>query len=213
MFQPSSQYLLSHTYHDFNKFREEDMIRMTKVPRTPSPSTIKPFPRHTSRSKARSDFLSQHVDIFDELNCDSTEATLLDQDEFDPSPSSTVKSAFNYLGTKRTLTRVHFKFPKDSMMFIIEEHEEIAVIPSMQHSTIGNHQPIPKPEPVHSPDICPLPEKSSEDVDKSHLSDSTSTTHSLNETCSLGTSGDHLLHLDSPSFSSELQNISSVESV
>ena len=87
------------------------------------------------------------------------------------------------------------------------------MIPVTQHSTIGNHQAIPKPEPVHSPDICPSPEKPSQDVDKSHLSDSTSTTHSLNETCSLDTSGDHFLHLDSPSLSSELQNTSSVESV
>ena len=48
-------------------------------------------------------------------------------------------------------------------------------------------------------------------MDKSHLSDSTSTTHSLNETYSLDTSGDHILHLDSPSLSSELQNTSSVK--
>ena len=50
-------------------------------------------------------------------------------------------------------------------------------------------------------------------MDKSHLSDSTSTTTNLNETCSLDTSCDHLLHLDSPSLSSELQDTSSVESV
>ena len=50
-------------------------------------------------------------------------------------------------------------------------------------------------------------------MDKSHLSDSTSTTTNLNDTCSLDTSCDHLLHLDSPSLSSELQDTSSVESV
>ena len=50
-------------------------------------------------------------------------------------------------------------------------------------------------------------------MDKSHLSDSTSTTHSLNETYILNTSGDHLLHLNSPSLSSELRNNSRVESV
>ena len=87
------------------------------------------------------------------------------------------------------------------------------MIPSSQHSTIGNHQPIPRPKQDHSPDICPSPGKPSRDVDKPHLSDSTSTTHSLNETCSLGTSGDHLLHLDSPSISSEIQITSIVESV
>ena len=35
----------------------------------------------------------------------------------------------------------------------------------------------------------------------------------LNETCPLDTSCDHLLHLDSPSLSSELQDNSSVDSV
>ena len=50
------------------------------------------------------------------------------------------------------------------------------------------------------------PDDPPQDVDKSHLSDSTSTTTNLNETCSLNTSGDYLLHLDSPSISSELQD-------
>ena len=50
-------------------------------------------------------------------------------------------------------------------------------------------------------------------MDKSHFSDSTRTTHSLNETCSLDTSGDYLLHLDPPRLSSELQDTSSVENV
>ena len=50
-------------------------------------------------------------------------------------------------------------------------------------------------------------------MEKSDLSDSTSTTTNLNETCPLDTSCDHLLHLDSPSLSSELQDTSSVESV
>ena len=56
-FQLSSEYVLSLTYHDFNKFRQEDMISMTKVQTTPTPSTGKPFPSHTSRSKTRSVFL------------------------------------------------------------------------------------------------------------------------------------------------------------
>ena len=49
-----------------------------------------------------------------------------------------------------------------------------------------------------------------QDVDKSHCTDPTSTTTNLDETCSLDTSYDHLLHLDSPSFSSELQDNSIV---
>ena len=79
------------------------------------------------------------------------------------------------------------------------------MIPSTQHSTIGSHQPIPQPKLVHSPDICPSPDDPPQDVDKSHLSESTSTSTNLDETCSLDTSYDHLLHLDCPSLSCELQ--------
>ena len=56
------------------------------------------------------------------------------------------------------------------------------------------------------------PDDPPQDVDKSHLSDSTSNTTKLNETCSLNTSCDHMLHLDSPSLSSELQDNSIVGS-
>ena len=73
-FQLSSQYLLSLTYKDFNKFWQEGMIRMTQVQTTQTPSTTKPFLSHTSRNKTRPVFLHQPVDIFDELNCASTEA-------------------------------------------------------------------------------------------------------------------------------------------
>ena len=45
-------------------------------------------------------------------------------------------------------------------------------------------------------------------MDESHLSDSTSTTHNFNES---DTPCDHLVHLDSPSLSSELQDNSVVE--
>ena len=124
-----------------------------------------------------------------------------------------MKSASNLLATKRTFTRVHSTFPEDSKKLFIEEHKDVKVIPSTQHSTIGNHEPIPQPEPVYSPDICPSPEKPSHDVDSSHLSDSTSTSHRVNETCFLDTSDDPLLYLDSPSLSSELQNSSRAESV
>ena len=47
----------------------------------------------------------------------------------------------------------------------------------------------------------------------SHLNDLISTTTNLDEACPLDTSCDHLLHLDSPSLSSELQDNSSVDSV
>ena len=59
----------------------------------------------------------------------------------------------------------------------------------------------------------PLPDDPPQDVDKSRLSDSTSTTTNLTKTFSLDTSCDHLIHLNSPSLSSELQDTSSVGSV
>ena len=73
--------------------------------------------------------------------------------------------------------------------------------------------PNPQSQLAHSLDICPSPDDPPQDVDKSHLSDSTSATTNLNETCPFDTSFDHLLHLDSPSLSSGLQDTSSVESV
>ena len=186
------------------------MIRMTRVPTTQTPCTTMSFLSHTSRNKTRPVLLSQPVVIFDEPNCDSTKAILLEKDEHDPSPSSTVQSAPNLLGTKRAFTRVHSTFPEDSKKLTIEEHKDVMVIHSTQHSTIGSHQPIPQPKPVHSHVICPSPDDPSQDLDKSHPSDSTSTTTNLNETCSLDMSCDHLLHLDSPSLSSE--DTASVES-
>ena len=53
----------------------------------------------------------------------------------------------------------------------------------------------------------------SQNVDISHLSDTTSTTTNLDQTYPLDASWDHLLHLDSPCLSSELQDNSSVDSV
>ena len=64
-FQHSSQYLLSLTYQDFNKFRKENMSKMTKVPTTQRPNTTKPFLSHISGSKLAS--LPRHIDPCDEL--------------------------------------------------------------------------------------------------------------------------------------------------
>ena len=76
--------------------------------------------------------------------------------------------------------------------------------------------PAPMRPPVHL-ELAPSkkginPDDSAQDVDKSHLCDSTSTTITLNETCHLNTSCDHLLHLAPPSTSSELQGNSIVGS-
>ena len=112
------------------------------------------------------------------------------------------------------------KFPEKTDKIIIEDPKKVKVVNPNPHSIICNPEPkasfvLDTPHPhsqqLHSPDICSSPEKSFQDVDESHLSDSTSTTTNLNETCSLDTSCDHLLRLDSPSLSSELQDNSIVE--
>ena len=66
------------------------------------------------------------------------------------------------------------------------------------------------PTPVK---ISIIPDDPPQDVNKPHLSASISTITNLDVTCTLDTSFDHLLHLDSPSHSSEPQDTSSVESV
>ena len=104
----------------------------------------------------------------------------------------------------------------------IEDPKKVKVGNPNPHSTFCNPEPKPsfvldtshpQSQPLHSPYVCFSPEEPSQDVEKSHLSDSMSTTTNLNETSSLDTSCDHLLHLDSPGLSSELQSTSSVESV
>ena len=57
------------------------------------------------------------------------------------------------------------------------------------------------------------PDEPPQNVATSHLKDPISTTTNLDEACSLDTSCDLLYHLDSSSFSSELQDNSSVDSV
>ena len=57
------------------------------------------------------------------------------------------------------------------------------------------------------------PDEPPQNVATSHLEDPISTTTNLDEACPLDTSCDNLLHLDSPSLSSELQDNSSVDSV
>ena len=60
--------------------------------------------------------------------------------------------------------------------------------------------------------MCPAPDNPPQDVDKScHLSDSTNTTDSLDESSTLSGQDDHVLQLDSTSLSSQLQDTYSVE--
>ena len=109
-----------------------------------------------------------------------------------------------------------------SAKITIEDSKKVKVVNPNPHSTICNPEPKPsfvldtpnpKSQPVHPSDISPSPDDPPQDMDESHLSNLTSTTNNLNETCSLDTSCDHLLYLDSPSLSSELQDTSSVTSV
>ena len=109
-----------------------------------------------------------------------------------------------------------------SKKITIEDPKKVKVVNPNLHSTIYNPElipsfvldtPNPQYKPIHSPDICPSSDDPFQGVDISHLNDSTSTTTNLNETYSLDTSCDHLLHLDSPSLSSKLQHTSSFESV
>ena len=104
----------------------------------------------------------------------------------------------------------------------IEDPKKVKVVNPNPHSTICNPEPkpsfvldtpSPQSQPVHFNDICRSLDDPPQDVVKSHLSNFTSTTTNLNETCSLDASCEHLLHLDSPILSSELQDTSSVESV
>ena len=86
-----------------------------------------------------------------------------------------------------------------------------------QHSTIGNPKPkpsafwgkpYPTPQQVHFHDIYDNPPQ---DVDPScHLSDSTSTTDSLDESSTLSAPDDHLLPLYSTCLSVQLQDTSGI---
>ena len=78
-----------------------------------------------------------------------------------------------------------------------------------------NDTPITVPTPIQTSIIKEgiQPDEPTKNVARSHLEDPISTTTNLEEAYSLDTSCDLLLHLDSPSLSSEPQDNSSVDSV
>ena len=222
--QISSQYSLSFTYQEFNEFYPENMIRMIKEQTSQTPSTTKPILSHISRSKPLSS-LPHHVDLFDESACESAEENLLHLDEFKsslspPFQSSSCPPELPASTKTSTSNQPWGKIPERTDKIITEDPKKDKLVNPNPPPTICNPEPKPSfvldtPHPqsqqLPSPDICSSPEKSSQDVDESHLSDSTSTTTNLNETFSLDTSCDHLLHLDSPSLSSELQDNSIIK--
>ena len=71
------------------------MIRMTKVPTTPTPSTTKLLLSHSSRSKTILAFLSHFTDPFDESVCESAEENPCHLDELKSPPSSFFQSSSN----------------------------------------------------------------------------------------------------------------------
>ena len=64
-----------HNNRNANKFRQESMYRMTKVPTTQTPSTSKPFLSHTSRNKTKLASLPHYIDLLGESACESAEKT------------------------------------------------------------------------------------------------------------------------------------------
>ena len=93
--------------------------------------------------------------------------------------------------------------------------------PSKVQTNIQTSCNNPRDTPITVPTIIKTsvikkgikPDKPPQNVVTSHLNDPISTTANLNEACPLDPSCDHLLPLDSPSLSSELQDSSSVDSV
>ena len=212
----SPQYFLSLTYQEFNKFRQENMSRMTKVP------TTKPLLSHNTQSKL--DSLPHLIDQYDESVCESAEENLLHHKElkylhtFVPYstnlfelPKATKTSTPNqpWEGFCLKLTRPTLKIPRKSKWLTLT-HTQLFV------TLIPNHplfwiQLIPNPSQFTLQTFV-IHLMTHLKIWKSHLSESTSTTTNLNETCFLETSCEDLLHLDSPSFSSELQDNSIFES-
>ena len=83
-------------------------------------------------------------------------------------------------------------------------------VPSSIQTSGNNHNgtPITVPTTIQTSVIKKgiKPDEPPQNVAISHLKDPISTTTNMDEACLLDTSCDHLLHLDSPSLSSELQD-------
>ena len=173
---------------------------MIKEQTPQAPSTTKPILSHISRSKPLSS-LPHHIDLIDESACESAEENLHHLYELKSSPSPPLQSSSHPPelpeSTKTSTPNQPWgKLPESTEKIIIEDPKKVKVVNPSPHSTICNLEPKPsfvldppnpQSQPVHSPDICSSPENS-QDVDESHLSDSTSPTTNVNETCSLDTS-------------------------
>ena len=91
------------------------------------------------------------------------------------------------------------EFPEQAKKLTIEDNK-VKVVNPQQHSTFGNPKPKlssvvgkpnPQPQQVHFHNTYPSPDNPPQDVDAScHLSDSSSTTDSLDESSTLSAPDD-----------------------
>ena len=164
-------------------------------------------------------------DLFDESVCESARQNPLHLDEVKSPPSSPFPSSSNPFElpkpTKTSIPNQPWEgFCLRTKKTNLEDPQKVKMVNLNPHSTIFNPEPKPSfvldtPNPqsqhVHSPDICHSLDDPTQDVDKSHLSESTSITTNLNETYSLDTSGDNLLHWILPAFQLNYKTTQSTE--
>ena len=159
------------------------MSRMTKVPTALTPSITKPLYGHNTKSKL--DSLPHLIDLFDESVCESAEENLLHLEKLkSPTsfyPYSTSLSELPECSKTSTPNQPWEGFCLRTKKTNIEDLKKVKVVNPNPRSTIC--EPESKPsfvldntnpqfQPVHSPDICDSPDDPTQDVDKSHLSES-----------------------------------------
>ena len=142
------------------------MIRRSSEPTLPPPGPTKPMTpltSHTSGSKTRQAFLSQHDDLLDEPDLESTEETPLHLHELDSSPYSTFQSFFHCPEPQRptkifTHNILWGEFPEEVKKLIIEDNKKVKVVNPKQNSTFVYprlkpssvlDQPNAQPQQVH----------------------------------------------------------------
>ena len=128
------------------------------------------------------------------LSCESAEENLLHLDELKSPPSSLFQSSSNAFEfpqpTKTSIPNQPWgEFYLRTKKITIDDPKKVKVVNPNPHSTICNAEPkpsfvldTPNPQshPVPSNDTCPSPDDPPQNMDKSHLSDSTSNTTNLN---------------------------------
>ena len=151
--QLSSQSYLTLKYLDFNKFSLEDMIRMTKVPTTPTPSTFKPFLSHTSRNKTKPvSHPNMLTYLMNQIVIPLNQHSLIKMSMILPHLQLQFLLPIS-LQPREHLQEFTSHFLRTQKKLIIQKHKDVKVTPSTQHCTIANHQPIPHSKPLQSLEI------------------------------------------------------------